>query len=242
MADAERAERAGEAAPLLGGGGGEAGAELRVPGVDAELPAGLRVDEPELAGVRQLLLARVADLDGEDVVPAGELEHRPAPVERAAEVGDDDDERPLAGDRPGPGQRLAERRRADRTPASSSPRSAASRPTRPTRPCRGGSVRGLASPNETTPSRLPRRVATWPIAIATPSATSALRRSAVPNRIEGDVSRTSQVTRTRSATCTRTCGSPVRAVTFQSIRRTSSPSAYGRICASSVPSPCSAER
>ncbi len=137
-------ERPGEAAPLLGGGGGEPGAELRVPRVDAELPAGLGVDEPELTGIRQLLLARVADLDGEDVVAAGELEHRPAPVERAAEVGDDDDERPLARDRPGPGQRLAERRGPDRrASASSSPRRAASSPTRPTRPWRGGIVRGL---------------------------------------------------------------------------------------------------
>ena len=41
----------------------------------------------------------------------------------------------------------------------------------------------------------------------------------------------------RSATCARTCGSPVRAVTFQSILRTSSPTSYGRTWASSVPSP-----
>ena len=37
-------------------------------------------------------------------------------------------------------------------------------------------------------------MATCPIAIATPSATSALRRSAVPKRIDGDVSSASQVT------------------------------------------------
>ena len=57
------------------------------------------IDEPELARVRQLLLARVADLDGDDVVAAGELEQRPAPVVRPAEVGDDDDERALARER-----------------------------------------------------------------------------------------------------------------------------------------------
>ena len=43
----------------------------------------------------ELLLARVADLDREDVVAPGEAEQRPAPVARAAEVGDDDDERAL---------------------------------------------------------------------------------------------------------------------------------------------------
>jgi hypothetical protein len=41
--------------------------------------------------------------------------------------------------------------------------------------------------------------------------------------MESEVSITSQVVRARSATCTRTWGSPVRAVTFQSISRTSSP-------------------
>src|SRR5439155_509497 len=109
-------------------------------------------------------------------------------------------------------------------------------------PCRPPDAAAAPSPNVTMPRRLPRRVATRPSASATPSATSAFRRSAVPNCIEADVSRTSQVTSTRSARCTRTCGSPVRAVTFQSIRRTSSPGTYGRTCASSVPTPIMAER
>ena len=59
--------------------------------------AGLGVDEPEVADVGQLLLARVADLDRDHVVPAGELEQRAAPVARAAEVGDDDDQRRAGG-------------------------------------------------------------------------------------------------------------------------------------------------
>ena len=54
------------------------------------------------------------------------------------------------------------------------------------RPWRGRMIRGSPPPNASTPSRLPRRVATWPTASATPSATSALRRSAVPNAIEAD--------------------------------------------------------
>ena len=58
----------------------------------------------------------------------------------------------------------------------------------------------------TVPSRLPRRVAAYPTATATPSATSALRRSPVPNAIDADASSTSHVTSTRSASSTRTCG------------------------------------
>ena len=96
-------------------------------------------------------------------------------------------------------------------------RSSASSPSRPTRPWRGGSTRAASPPNATTPSRLPRRVATWPIARPTPSATSALRRSAVPKLIDGDTSSISQVVIARSPTCTRTCGSRIRAVTFQSM-------------------------
>ena len=126
--------------------------------------------------------------------------------------------------------------------SSGSSRSAASSPTRPTRPWRTGSTVGSGPPKVSVPRRFPRRVERWPTAIATPSATSAFRRSAVPKRIDGEVSSTSQVTSTRSAWWTRTCGSPVRAVTFQSIRRTSSPGTYGRMSASSVPSPRSDER
>ena len=133
---------------------------------------------------------------------------------------------------------VAERRRAAAAPRSGSRCSASSRPISPARPwLRRQRRRARGRRTSSTPRRLPRRVATCPIASATPSATSALRRSAVPNCIDGDVSSTSQVTSTRSARLTRTCGSPVRAVTFQSIRRTSSPGTYGRTCASSMPSP-----
>ena len=96
-------------------------------------------------------------------------------------------------------------------------RSSASRPSRPARPWRGRSTRGSAPPNATTPSRFPRRVDTWPMASETPSATSALRRSAVPNCIEDEMSSISHAVMARSPTCTRTCGSRIRAVTFQSM-------------------------
>ena len=110
----------------------------------------------------------------------------------------------------------------------SSGRSATSRtcrstPTRPTRPWRGGTKSGSGWPCVSSPRRLPRRLATWPTASTTPSATSALRRSAVPKPIECEASNRSQVVSARSATCSRTCGSFMRAVAFQSIRRTSSP-------------------
>ena len=80
-------------------------------------------------------------------------------------------------------------------------------------PAAAATATGLRSPKVAARrARLPRRAAKWPIASATPSATSHLRRSAVPNVIEADVSSTSHVSTARSATWTRTCGSPVRAV------------------------------
>ena len=123
------------------------------------------------------------------------------PVERAAEVGDDDDERALHGE-------PVERARAPRRGRPRPPGRRAAPPSvssRPRRPWRGRRQRGSPAPKATTPSRLPRRVAAWPTASATPSATSALRRSAVPNAIEAEASKTSQVTSTRSASSTRTC-------------------------------------
>ena len=190
--------------------------------VDAQLAARLGIDEPELADVGELLLARVADLDRDGRMPAGDAQQRLVPVDRAAEVGDDDDERALDREPVDDPQRLAERALAGRHLAQPAEREQQPAPAL-ARPAPVGS----SGPNATRPSRLPRRVATWPTASATPSATSALRRSAVPNAIEADESNTSQVTSTRSASSTRTCGVPVRAVTFQSMRRTSSPGSYG---------------
>jgi hypothetical protein len=67
-----------------------------------------------------------------------------------------------------------------------------------------------------------------PSTSATPSATSAFSRCAVPKAIDGETSRTIHVVSVRSGTCRRTCGSPVRAVAAASIWRTSSPISYGR--------------
>ena len=109
MPDSEPGEGSPHLASLGGGGGGEPRAQPRAARVDAQLAPCLRIDEPELPRVRELVLARVADLDGDDVVPARELEQRPAPVARPAEVGDDDHERPLPCERAGPLDRRAER-------------------------------------------------------------------------------------------------------------------------------------
>ena len=110
MADAERRELVRDLGALRRGRRLEPLAQPRARGVDAELPPGLGIDEAELAHVRQRLLARVADLDGEHVMAAGELEQRQAPVARPAKVGDDGDERALPrhpGDEP---ERRSERR------------------------------------------------------------------------------------------------------------------------------------
>ena len=101
---------------------------------------------------------------------------------------------------------------------------------------RGGSTRGAPAPNATSPTLPARRTPSRPNTSATPSATSAFRRCAVPNAIDGETSSTIHVVSARSGTCRRTCGWPVRAVAAGSMWRTSSPISYGRSCASSVPS------
>src|SRR4051794_21005590 len=71
---------------LLGGRGGELRAHALARGVPLQLPAGLGIDEPQLTELRQLLLARIANLDRHDVMAAAEHEQRTPPVARAAEV------------------------------------------------------------------------------------------------------------------------------------------------------------
>ena len=101
---------------------------------------------------------------------------RPAQPATAAEVGDGHRPRGRAGGvTAGRGGRFAAPIDVAPAPSSSgSARSSASR-SRPRRPWRGRITFGAPPPNDTTPSRLPRRVATWPMASETPSATSALR-------------------------------------------------------------------
>src|SRR5882724_8990360 len=108
MARACGCERAGEFSPLCRGRRSETGAKLLAARVGPELPSRLGIDEPQNARIRQLLLARVPDLDRDHIVPAGELEQRATPVERTTKVAHDDHRRPLPGKRRGPVERLAE--------------------------------------------------------------------------------------------------------------------------------------
>ena len=114
MRNAQRAQLAGKGLPVRRGLFVEALPELAAAGVDAQLPSRLGIDEPEVADVGQLLLPRVTDLHGDDVVARRELEQPRPPVARAAEVGHDDDHCPPPGQTPDPAQSGAERGRAGR--------------------------------------------------------------------------------------------------------------------------------
>ena len=186
------------------------------------VPAGLGVDEVELADVRELVLARVADLHDQDAVALGD----------GASCGSQSSGPRRSETRttsPPAGAPWATKRSAasgDLKPASlpsDSSSTAASVISRPARPAVGRDWRSVGPPKVSTPSRLPRCVDRWPTAIATPSATSVLRRSAVPKAIDGETSSSSQEVSARSGTWTRTWGAAIRAVAFQSMRRTSSP-------------------
>ncbi len=83
---------------------------------------------------------------------------------------------------------------------------ARSRPSIPRLPPAGGVTVSRPAPKVTMPRRLPRRAANRPTTSAAPSATSALRRSAVPKCIDGEWSSSSQAVSWRSGTSSRTCG------------------------------------
>ena len=114
MVGAGGAERARELFPLGSCPLGEALAQASARGIGAHEPAGLGIDEPEISDVGKLLLAPVEHLHGQNVAAAGDMEELAPPVERAAEVGDEDDERTAARDPRHAGERLPEGRGADR--------------------------------------------------------------------------------------------------------------------------------
>ena len=72
---------------------------------------------------------------------------------------------------------------------------------------------------------------------ASSAAMSHLRQSTDPKPIEPDTSTAIITVRSRSSTNCFTCGTPLRAVTFQSMVRMSSPGMYSRTCANSIPCP-----
>ena len=150
--------------------------------------------DPEVADRRQLELARVADLDGEHAVAPAQRAQRAFPVARRR--GSPRRRRRARGRaraRPScvtaPPERRSRRRRRPRARRAAR----ASSPSRPSRPWRGRSTRG---------SPVAEREHAEPVAAArghvadrrapTPSATSALRRSAVPKLIEAETSSSSQ--------------------------------------------------
>ena len=228
MADPETPELARDLGSLGGRRLGEAPAQRGRRRVDPDFPTALGIDEREFADIGQVAFAGIVDLDGDDLVARGECA-RGRSQSRGPRRSDTTTTRPPRGAVAATNWSAAAGEATPRTDgaassvASAAPRASSKVASKPSRPTRGGTRRSAPSPNVTIPSRLPRWVARCPTASATPSATSAFRRSAVPNVIDGERSRMSQVVSARSGTWTRTCGTVVRAVTFQSMRRTSSP-------------------
>ena len=68
MRNAERAQLAGECRAIRRRLVAEPLPQFLAAGVDPQLPARLRVDEPEVADIRQLLLPWIADLHRDHVV------------------------------------------------------------------------------------------------------------------------------------------------------------------------------
>jgi len=76
VAHADGRKRESEVAPLGLGSLGEARAQTGAPRVDPDVTSGLGVDQPELTGVGELLLARIADLDRDRRMSPGEAKER----------------------------------------------------------------------------------------------------------------------------------------------------------------------
>ena len=157
MRRAHRREVVGDGASIQCGRLGETVTEARVARIDPQLRPGLGIREPHLADVDELLLPRVADLDREHIVVAGEVDEPRTPVARTAEVRDDGDERALAGDRPEQRQRRPELGRCAASRAL-----VAEREQQADEPCAAlprWQRHGAPAPNETSPTRLPRTLA-----------------------------------------------------------------------------------
>ena len=148
VVDTEPAEVGGDGGAFGRRGGGEPLAERAGRGVDADLAAGLGVDERQLADVGQVGLARVVDLDREDVMTGGQRRQR----SRASRAGRGSRRRGSRGRRAGAAalrdpEGLGRRRgTAGRPPRPSRPRDGeASSPSRPARPAAGGRRRSCAT-------------------------------------------------------------------------------------------------
>src|SRR6266404_4217074 len=98
VTDAGRREARDQRAPLVRRCDRETLPQAPVSCVHAQLTARFRVDQAKLTDIGKLLLAWIANLDGQHGMAAGEPQQRRPPVERPAKVRDDNDERALARD------------------------------------------------------------------------------------------------------------------------------------------------
>ena len=105
------------------------------------------------------------------------------------------------------------------------------------RPDRAGTRVVVAPLAISAPIRLPPPLLRNVIAAEAATARSRFSQPTVPKSRLADMSTTIQVSSSRSAIICRTCGWVVRAVTAQSIRRTSSPGWYSRDSPGSEPGP-----
>ena len=208
MLDAERCELACDLRPVVrcslreafgGAGGGRCRREPSAPSRDRRARRGRRSAVP---------LARVPDLDRHDGVPRREPEQWSAPVARAPEVRDDHGQRALPRDPGELGDGGPDRGPPHALGLGLAPDGEHDR-EQPHAPLTRTQCNESFAPKVATPMRLPRREARWPSATATPSATSHLRRSAVPKRIDGETSRRT----TTSAPARRRRPSPARFAT-----------------------------
>ena len=166
---------------LGGGRGREPLAERSRGGVDTDLAAGLGIDERQLADVGQVALARVVDLDREDVVACRDGRERRSQSRgpRKSETRTTSPPRRAAAVMKPKGRGRRGRRRCQWPVGGGRAFGARQQQGRQQPVATDGRLDPPVAgpPNVTMPSRLPRWVARWPTAIATPSATSALRRS-----------------------------------------------------------------
>ena len=148
-------ERGDERAALVGGDGREPLAQAAIARVDAQLAPGLRIDEPQLADIGELLLARIANLDRER--RRGALRAAAAAAASRSARGSRRRRRPERA-ASSPGRRARAPRAACPLPAGGRSRSRRSVSRSARRPCRGRSTTRLGSERDRAePVPAPRR-------------------------------------------------------------------------------------
>ena len=251
MTDAEPAQLVRDVLALADGGLGEPGAEARgdvSTRTSRPVSASTSVRSPTSGSSSS---RGIADLDDEHRVALGDGAQLRQPVDGPAEVGDEDDLAAAAACR---GRRSAVPPRACAPPSgsgwSSAPRAPSVSASRsvassagPAGPRLGSVGHRCGRRTSSTPRRLPRCAERWAIAMddALGDVGLAAVGGAELHRGRGSRGRARSSARARGRGPGR-AGWFIRAVTFQSIRRTSSPGSYGRTCASSVPPPRSRAR